>query len=154
MKFIASFLLCFWFVGLIADPNGVGSTWTLLKFLDQRENTWEVRENTRLILAFEMDASKFAHEYFEKMTDEDFKKSNLLFISDIHKMPGLITSFVALPKMRSYSYPISLIREDKSGESVPKQKGKLTYIELSDFKIKKIEYLSNFNELKKAIEGK
>jgi hypothetical protein len=98
-----------------------------------------------------MDASKIVHEVLQSETEESLSKKKVIFVSDINKMPSLITRFIALPKMRGYSYPIALVREAGITQDLPREKGKVTLFFLQKMKVKKIEYIKDKEELKKSI---
>ena len=98
-----------------------------------------------------MDASKIVHEVLQVETEESLQKKKLLFISDIHRMPSLITRFIALPKMRRYSYPMALVREKDVSNDIPREKGKVSVFTLQKWKIIKIDYVATKEDLQKFI---
>ena len=134
---------------LWSDPLQVGEELSLLQYETQRDEKVTIPTGTRtLVFTSEMEASKIAHEVFEIGGEDYLNQNSTIFISDIHKMPFLISKFVALPKMRKYKYTMHLIKEDGVGS------GKLTVISLSNFKITSIQYVGSADELKKQIEKK
>ncbi|HMV43962.1 MAG TPA: hypothetical protein PK079_14520 [Leptospiraceae bacterium] len=140
---------------LLSEPLKVGDEMTLLQFETQKEEKIIISKETRtLIFTSDMEASKIAHELFEKLGDDYLKQNNAIFISDIHKMPFLITKFVALPKMRKYPYSIALIREEGPGFIFPREKGRLTVISLSEYKVSSIQFVENTEDLKNKIDRK
>lgn len=140
---------------LWSDPLQVGEELSLLQYETQRDEKVTIPTGTRtLVFTSEMEASKIAHEVFEIGGEDYLTQNSTVFISDIHKMPFLISKFVALPKMRKYKYTMHLIKEDGVGSVFPREKGKLTVISLSNFKITSIQYVGSADELKKQIEKK
>ncbi len=147
--------LLFFFLFLSAlssKPLEVGSEWNLPSFLDQNEKNQEVNlETLSVFFVSDMDASKLVHEVFQNETEDTFQKRRIVFISDIHKMPSLISRFIAIPKMKRYTYPMSLIREKDLSNDIPREKGKVTLLHLQKKKIQKIELLSSIEEIQKQL---
>ena len=142
-----SFSLC-----LLGEPLQVGDELKLLEYETQKEEKVILpKESKALVFTSEMEASKIAHEVFEKLGDEYLKQNSIVFVSDIHKMPFLITEFVALPKMRTYKYTIHLIKEEGLSKDIPKEKGKLTVISLDNYKITSIQFAASAGELQKLL---
>ncbi|MBK8396451.1 MAG: hypothetical protein IPL26_14610 [Leptospiraceae bacterium] len=145
-------ILSFLSTVISADPLTAGREVTLTQYETQHDEKVSLPKDTKLIVfTSEMEASKIAHEVFEKLGDSYLKQKSIVFISDIHRMPFLISKFVALPKMRSYKYSIHLIKEEGPGLIFPREKGKLTVISLSELKVISIEYISTSEELKGRI---
>lgn len=140
---------------LFGDPLKVGDELTLTQYEAQKDEKVSLSKETRiLVFTSEMEASKIAHELFESSGDEYLNKNSTVFISDINKMPFLITKFVALPRMRNYNYTIHLIKENGPGNIFPREKGRLTVISLDSYKITNIQFIGNVDELKLLIEKK
>jgi hypothetical protein len=139
-------------ISLFSKPLEVGSEWNLLEFTDQNEKKVNVtQETSSIFFVSDMDASKIVHEVLQAETEESLQKKKLIFISDIHRMPSLITRFIALPKMRGYSYPMALVREKDISNDIPREKGKVSVIALQKFKIVKIDFISTKEELQKFV---
>ena len=142
-----SFSLC-----LLGETLQVGNEFKLLEYETQKDEKVSIPQQTKtLVFTSEMEASKIAHEVFEKLGDEYLKQNSIVFVSDIHRMPFLITKFVALPKMRSYNYTIHLIKEEGISKDIPKEKGKLTVISLDNYKITSIQFATSPEELQKLL---
>ena len=61
-------------------------------------------------------------------------------------MPSLITKFIALPKMKNYSFPILLIDEENK-VLFPVEKDKITIITLDNSKITDVKYIKTTEDL-------
>lgn len=61
-------------------------------------------------------------------------------------MPSLISKFVALPKMKNYSFPILLIDEDNKA-LFPVQEDKITIITLDNSKITDVKFIKTAEDL-------
>ncbi|MDF3820827.1 hypothetical protein P3G55_13005 [Leptospira sp. 96542] len=117
----------------------VGDTLPNISYTNQFEEISPLPENTTKVLFMaDMDASKIIHPLLEKEGKGFLEKYNAVLISDIHRMPSLITKFVALPKMKSYPYNIRLVREEGLSNPFPRTKGSVTLILLQSGRVKKI----------------
>jgi hypothetical protein len=137
------------------DTNilSVGDTMPTLQLTDQYDKDALIPPTTeKVIFVSDMDASKITHPLLQKEGDPYLLKFNAVLISDIHRMPSLISRFVALPKMREYPYTIHLIREEKIGDPFPRNKGQVTLIELKSGKILKILFASKEEEVRTFLE--
>ncbi|NBU99101.1 MAG: hypothetical protein EBS19_12980 [Spirochaetia bacterium] len=151
MKIILILLVIIQF-SIMGKPIEVGNDWPLISLKDQNDKPRDISPETNLVIfVAEMDPSKIVHEVLQSETEESLNKKKVIFVSDINKMPSLITRFIALPKMRGYSYPIALVREAGVTQDLPREKGRITLFILQKMKVKKIEYVNDKEELKKSI---
>ena len=150
MKFL---FLLFFISPIYSQTLQLGDEIPKFEYETQREEKKALSEEVKtLVFTSEMEASKIAHSLFEKEGEEYLKKNFVFFLSDIHKMPSLITRFVALPKMKKYNYSIHLIKESGQGDIFPKQKAMLTVLKLKNLKVLSINYAKDEIELRKLIE--
>jgi hypothetical protein len=118
-----------------------GETLPAFKIQNQFEEPAELTKETKWILfSSDMKAAKLLTEYInENATKLDLTKT--LIISDISKMPALVSKIFAIPKMKKYNFKLAL---DKTGETTkdwPRQEANLTVIKVSELKIESIENL-------------
>lgn len=148
-------LQIFSFSLIFSEPLKVGDELKLIQYQTQFGDEVTVAPTvSKLIFAAEMEASKIAHSVLESAGADYLKNRSAVLVSDIHRMPYFITKFVALPKMKSYIYPIHLIREEGPGDIFPREKGKLTLVSLKNYKVLSIKFISNSGELKEELEKK
>ncbi|PJZ84741.1 hypothetical protein [Leptospira harrisiae] len=132
----------------------VGNTLPEINYTNQWEEPSPIpMETTKVIFISDMDASKIIHPILEKEGKGYLEGKQAVLISDIHRMPSLITKFVALPKMKSYPYTLRLVREEKLADPYPRTKGSLTLIQLKAGKITKIQISNVEKEVKEFLEG-
>lgn len=132
----------------------VGDALPSIQYTDQFDKPSALPNDLeKIIFIADMDASKISHPLLLKEGNAYLEKYKTVIISDIHKMPSLISRFVALPKMREYPYTIRLIREEKIGDPFPRIKGQITCIDLKSDKILKIEFAENELALRNFIEA-
>lgn len=120
-------------------------------------NQWEEAspipvETTKVLFISDMDASKIIHPILEKEGKGYLESKQAVLVSDIHRMPSLISKFVALPKMKSYPYTLRLVREEKIADPFPRTKGSLTLIQLKAGKITKIQIANTEAEIRSFLE--
>lgn len=121
----------------------------LIQFLNQHDSLVTIPKTTKyMVFANEMESSKLAHSLFSEKKEDWLIQNSIVFVSDIHKMPAVITKLIALPRMKSYPYTIHLIGDDTRGKNFPVSKSHLTIIELKDYEIQKITKV----KLKKDLE--
>ncbi|TGL65252.1 hypothetical protein [Leptospira jelokensis] len=111
------------------------------------------KETKKVLFISDMDASKIIHPILEKEGKGYLESKHSILISDIHRMPSLITKFVALPKMKSYPYTLRLVREEMIADPFPRTKGSVTMILLKDGKVTKIQISNVETEVKSFLEG-
>lgn len=131
----------------------VGNSLPEINYTNQWEEPSPIPlETTKVIFISDMDASKIIHPILEKEGKGYLEGKQAVLISDIHKMPSLITKFVALPKMKSYPYTLRLVREEKIADPFPRTKGSLTLIQLKAGKITKIQITNLETEIRSFLE--
>lgn len=87
-------------------------TLDLVSFQDQWGNAQNLTPETKwLIISRAMSSGDIVKDTFDALSIEDPQKYGMLYVADISGMPGLISKFVALPKMRNYAFPIALARQ-------------------------------------------
>ncbi|PJZ46731.1 hypothetical protein [Leptospira brenneri] len=130
-----------------------GNTLPEINYTNQWEEPSPIpMETTKVLFISDMDASKIIHPILEKEGKGYLESKQAVLVSDIHRMPSLISKFVALPKMKSYPYTLRLVREEKLADPYPRTKGSVTLIQLKEGKISKIQISSSESEIRSFIE--
>ncbi|MET0028963.1 MAG: hypothetical protein ABW101_15145 [Candidatus Thiodiazotropha sp.] len=105
-------------------------------------------EGARLILfAQDKAAGEMIHEVLQDKTQEQLDAQGIVVVSDISRMPGLVTRFFALPSMRDYSYRIMLGYEAQETQWMPRQEDSVTRLTIQDGKITGIDYARSAEQL-------
>jgi hypothetical protein len=60
------------------------------------------------------------------------RAGEVIYLSDISRMPGLITRLIAMPALKDRDYPVTLIREDGLAGRLPARDGCYTLFYLSE----------------------
>lgn len=141
---------------LSAAPLKIDSSLEMLegfKYETPQGRQMKIPKKTKLVIvAFEKDTGALVNEYLDKQSPFYLPKNNSIFIADINKMPSIVTSMFALPKLQKYKHLIYLHYSDKLQEAVPNKEQKITLLRFENSKIKEISYISTVQELKTAIE--
>jgi hypothetical protein len=87
-----------------------------------------------------------------KITDVSSLKG--IYVAEISKMPSIITSMFALPKMREYKFKLLLDKEGVITKTWPREKAKATILKLKNLEITEKEFAATTEELKKFLKTK
>ena len=121
----------------------VGEPFPKLTLVDQFDAKTKVPATGKatLILSFEKDVSSEIKTYLDTKEKDFLSLNNVMYISDISGMPSLITSWVAIPKMKKFTFKVSLILNEKEGKFIDRKEGKVTVITLKNNTITSIEFV-------------
>ncbi|MEW6764956.1 MAG: FAD/FMN-containing dehydrogenase [Pseudomonadota bacterium] len=136
----------------MADEQGtmlkVGDPLPTFQLNDQHDKPMPIGDDTRMVL---FTADKSAGDMLNGLLKErpgDFMvQRKIVYIADISRMPGFITSMVALPKMRDYAYRMAVGMEEAQTMMLPRAEDSVTVLGLEAGKVKSIQ---QFNESKAA----
>ncbi|MCK9472555.1 hypothetical protein [Sulfurimonas sp.] len=153
-KFLAALTISAALLG--ADSIKIDSPLNVLdnfKYETPTGRQMKIPQKTKLVIvAFDKDTGALINEYLDTQNKFYLLKHNSIFIADINKMPSIITSMFALPKLQKYKHLIYLHYGDKFQNSIPNKEEKITLLRVEDSKIKEISFISSKQELKAAIE--
>ncbi|TGM52379.1 hypothetical protein [Leptospira vanthielii] len=131
----------------------VGNPLPVINYTNQWEELSPLpADTTKVLFISDMDASKIIHPILEKEGKGYLESKQAVLVSDIHRMPFLISKFVALPKMKSYPYTLRLVREEKLADPFPRTKGSVTLIQLKEGKITKIQIANSETEVRAFLD--
>lgn len=121
----------------------VGEFFPKLTLVDQFNKKTEVKKkgSTTLLLSFEKDVSADIKTYLGAKEKGFLVENDMMYISDISSMPSFITRMFALPKMKKFTFKVSLIYDEKEATSINRQKGKVTVVRLKDNRIQKVTFI-------------
>lgn len=131
----------------------VGSEVLPETFQNQFDESMTISEKTtNLFFTEDKVAADWMKEVLEGSSTK-LEEKNSLYVSDISKMPSIVTKFMALPAMKKYSFKMALDQEGLATKSWPREKEKLTWIELKNRQVKAIKYLGSKEEIAAAVKG-
>ena len=136
-------------LGLSAFANTltVGSNIPTLTIKDQFEKDNIVDENIKTIIFSATKTENTTIKEFLQSKDKELLATNkAVYVADITGMPSLITKFVAMPKMKNYSFSILLI--DEANKTLfPVKEDMISIISLENGKVIDIKYIKTAAEL-------
>lgn len=112
---------------------------------DQYGEPGSVDDRTRVVLfAAEMDAGDLVHEALEANASlRDLAALDAVFVSDIHRMPALVSRLFALPSMRRRPYRMLLDREPGPTVRLPREEGRVTILRLNALVIESVTFAAD-----------
>nr|WP_288256636.1 FAD/FMN-containing dehydrogenase [uncultured Pseudomonas sp.] len=150
MKAAALLLLCLLSTAALAlEPGERLAPWTLL---DQHDAPYTLNEQTRVLLvARDMDGAKLVNAALEGKPKGYLNERQAIFLADISRMPRVIASLFALPKMRDYSYRILLDRDARIAPRYLAGEGEVLWLQLEDGKLVEQRVFREAKALKRAL---
>lgn len=151
MKAAALLLLCLLSTAVLAlEPGERLAPWTLL---DQHDVPYTLNDETRILLvARDMDGAKLVNAALEGKPKGYLDERQAVFLADISRMPRIIASLFALPKMRDYNYRILLDRDARIAPRYPAGEGEVLWLQLEDGKLVEQKVFREAEALKTALE--
>ncbi|HSH83752.1 MAG TPA: hypothetical protein VK979_01130 [Guyparkeria sp.] len=122
-------------------PLGVGEPFPSWELEDQFKKTHQLPGAAKLIV---FSRSKAADDELSALLGElagpALRAGELIYLSDISRMPGLVTRLVALPALRDRDYPVVLVHDKGQTERLAAEDGCYTLFRLT------VEGLIEFQE--------
>jgi hypothetical protein len=147
------FLCVFISSTISAAPLQVGDSSPVIELKDQFDKAMLINEQTKMILfAAEKSTSEQVTKALEMLPPTSLADKGAVYMADISGMPGFITKMVAIPRMQKLAYSVTLIRNSKESEFLPKKAGAVTLIQLEAGRVKGITYLSGEAEIAQALK--
>ena len=134
MKAAALLLLCLLSTAVLAlEPGERLAPWTLL---DQHDVPYTLNDETRILLvARDMDGAKLVNAALEGKPKGYLDERHAVFLADISRMPRIIATLFALPKMRDYNYRILIDRDARIAPRYQVGEGEVLWLQLEDGKL-------------------
>ncbi len=152
MKAAALLLLCLLSTTVLAlEPGERLAPWTLL---DQHDAPYTLNDETRILLvARDMDGARLVHAALEGKPKGYLEQRQAVFLADISRMPGVIATLFALPKMRDYSYRIILDRDARIAPRYPAGEGDVLWLQLEDGRLLEQKTFKTAEVLRRALDS-
>jgi hypothetical protein len=136
----------------VAAPLTAGARLPALTLADQHDVEGSVGADTRsVIFSRDMDAAKVVRDALGDAPAPLLDAARAVIISDISRMPRLITKLFALPAMRKRPFRMLLDRDGKVTADFPSARGKVTVFYLHVFTIERMEYVESADGLRAAL---
>jgi hypothetical protein len=135
-----------------AAPLDTGTPMPVLTLKDQHDTTQTIGAHTRLLIfSAERDVSALVETALADQTADSLAAAGIQYVSDISAMPGMVTTMIALPKMRKRPYPMLLARESEETAMLPREPGKVTLIATEGGSIKSVQFIDDAATLRAAL---
>ncbi|MGG2398451.1 FAD/FMN-containing dehydrogenase [Pseudomonas sp. SH1-B] len=152
MKAVTLLLLCLLSSAALAmEPGERLVPWTLL---DQHDAPYTLNDETRILLvARDMDGAKLVNSALEGQSKGYLQQRQAVFLADISRMPGVIATLFAVPKMRDYNYRILLDRDARIAPRYPAGEGEVLWLQLDGLRLVSQQAFSRADDLRQALEA-
>ncbi|MGP9823453.1 FAD/FMN-containing dehydrogenase [Ectopseudomonas khazarica] len=152
MKAATLLLLCLLSsVALAMEPGERLAPWTLL---DQFDAPYTLNDETHILLvARDMDGAKLVNAALEGQPKGYLEQRQAVFLADISRMPSVIATLFALPKMRDYNYRILLDRNARIAPRYPAGEGEVLWLQLEDGQLLEQKVFKDAAALKQALDS-
>jgi len=137
-----------------AEPAGVGSELGPVELEDQHGLTHRIGDAVQVILlSRDMQGGDVIREALAGRDAEFFAKREIVYVADIHRMPGLVARLFAIPKMRERAYPMLLDRDGEATRDWPASaEGRALLIRVDALRITAVESYASPEQLAAALE--
>lgn len=147
-------LLCGWLMALPAwalQPGEVVQSWTLL---DQFDSPYTLNQQAQVLLvARDMAGGKLVNAALADQEKGYLEARQVVFVADISRMPGPISTLFAVPAMRDYPYRVMLDREPRVVPRYPAREGAVLWLQLEAGRLEGVRYFDEAQGLSEALEG-
>ncbi|QFT20052.1 hypothetical protein FIV02_00530 [Pseudomonas sp. THAF187a] len=152
MKAATLLLLCLLSsVALAMEPGERLAPWTLL---DQFDAPYTLNDETHILLvARDMGGAKLVNAALEGQPKGYLEQRQAVFLADISRMPSVIATLFALPKMRDYNYRILLDRNARIAPRYPASEGEVLWLQLGDGQLLEQKVFKDAAALKLALDS-
>ena len=129
-----------------------GAPMPVLALQDQFDTAHTIDAKTRLLIfSAEREVSALVETALADQTTDSLSAAGIQYVSDISAMPGMVTSMIALPKMRKRPYPMLLGREAEETAMLPREPGKATLIASEEGSVTRVEFIGDAASLRAAL---
>jgi hypothetical protein len=137
-----------------ADPLGPGDRFPDVSLEDQHGVSHTIDAGVRrVVFSRDMDAGRVAKAALEDDGAALLDRSDAVYVSDIARMPALVSKLFALPGMRRRPYPILLDFDGETTARWPAFAGRPALITLRGGVIVEVEAFEDAGDLRGALEA-
>lgn len=137
-----------------APTLSVGDAFPVLELEDQFEEPRPVPgEASLIVFSGSKDADDSLSDTLGEVAGDALRAGEIIYLSDISRMPGLITRFVAMPALKDRDYPVTLIREEGMAEAISATDGCYTLYTLNGSTIEGIDEVCEPAALRATLTG-
>lgn len=135
------------------ESKVVGQTFPQLKLTNQHDAPVSLPGEAAIVVFANAKAvDEWADPLLAKFGQKKMDAHHLVYLSDIHRMPWLISKMIALPKLRERAYSVALIREaDQVPETIEPKADCLNWIQLKSGNITSLTPVCTPSDLEKKL---
>ena len=151
-KTLTTLLLCLLASSALAlEPGERLAPWTLL---DQYDQPYTLDNQVQVLLvARDMDGAKLIDAALQGQPKGYLEQRHVVFLADISRMPSIIGTLFAIPKMRDYHYRILLDRDARIAPRYPVESASVLWLDLRQGQLQGQRRFSDASELARALAG-
>jgi hypothetical protein len=136
-----------------AQILAVGSTLATRSLEDQHGSAAAIDARTRiLVVSRDMKGGDVVKETLAGKEQSFLDARGAVYVADVSRMPSMITSMVALPRMRKRPYRVLVDREGALAREIPALEGTPTVVRLDDLRVTEIAHPASAAELTALLE--
>lgn len=141
-------------VAVHAETIAVDATLAPLALEDQHGRPGRVDAATRgLLFTRDMDGGALVREALASDGAALLAGAGAVYVADVHRMPGPIRRFIAIPRMRERPYSVLLDVDGAPSAPLPSEEGKVTWLRLESLRVVELRFLVSSAEVRAALDA-
>lgn len=157
MRFLVIMFSCFVVAACasqpVPEPMKIGNEVDFALLQDQYANPFPHEDAMEMLMFTDsMAASRDARDAMARVKPDCYEQGKLVFVANVSGMPGLITKFIAVPKMRGYGFPVWLDYEGDATLALPVQEDAVSLIKVSKGEITAVETVQGLDAILQMLE--
>lgn len=159
-KIVLGLIVSILFLGCAKDEHtdvepriAVGKSLETLMLKDQFEKSQSLGADTKkVIFAFSKEMGHMSNTYFEKQEPNFLEEHYAIFVADVSNAPSLIRSMFIMPGLKEFKHTVLVIDDEDvaAGYRIDGMDDKLMVVDVENFIIKKITFVTTEDELTKV----
>ncbi len=134
------------------EPLAIGERLGPISLEDQHGDTHTIDESVRLVLfSRDMEGGEILKTAVADQGAPDLLRLGAAYVADIHRMPGLVARFIAVPRMRDRPYPILLDRDGRASSRLPDAEGRATVLVLDRLTLTGVHHFDDVGALRRHL---
>mgnify|MGYP000014678185 CR=1 FL=1 len=133
-------------------PLEVGTKVTLKGIENQYGEPFKNQDSMQALMFVEgMSAKEVLQSALDRVDTSCLGEGKLVYLADISGMPSLISNMVAVPKMRTYDYPIWLDREGDISATLPSEEDHVSLLSINKQVVTAASFYANSDTLSQEL---
>lgn len=138
----------------VTEPVVEGSVLAPITLEDQHGVEHQIDAATRGVLfSRDMDGGAFVREALAEDGAAKLDAAAAVYVADVHRMPGPIRRWIAIPRMRDRGYPVLLDQEGDVTADFPGEEGRAAWLQLEGLRVVEVRVLGSRADVEAALAG-